>query len=286
MRSVLLLTCLTLFALPAHGQVRQRSDSLPRELVTALLGGSMGSRTIDIQSGMADDSLPAVLFRDALILGFADLRSSVMTVAYFPFAPEATLDTIKARLGAAGWTSPASPGSTERGFVSTYGGPNPMALCRGRSVVMPSVSQRTISRTLAVITRQFSQGAAEYLCGNRSELRERMRNPAADTPLPALYPPPGMRSGGGGSGGTPDGGRAMEMYSSLTGDLPLTDIQRHYADQFTKAGWRRVEELASATMAMTSFEITGTDGRQWHCVFSVSIPSVGNADISLKLRLK
>src|SRR5687768_7798321 len=126
MRSVLVLTCWTFLALPAYGQVRPRSDSLPRELVTALLGGSVGSRTIDVQSGMADDSLPAVLFRDALILGFADMRSSVMTVAYFPYAPQPTIDTIKARLAAAGWRSAETSGGAGRGFVTDFGGANPM----------------------------------------------------------------------------------------------------------------------------------------------------------------
>ena len=96
-----------------------------------------------------------------------------------------------------------------------------------------------------------------------------------------------MRSGGGGSGGgTPDGDRSMEMYNSLTGDLPLSDIQRHYVDQFTKAGWRKVDELATSTLAVNSFEITEANGRQWHCAFVVSIPKIGSADVGLKLRLK
>jgi hypothetical protein len=78
----------------------------------------------------------------------------------------------------------------------------------------------------------------------------------------------------------------MEMYSSLTGDVPLLDILRHYAEQFTKAGWRKTDELASKSLAVNSFEITGSDGRPWHCAFVVSIPKAGAADVSLRLRLK
>ena len=84
-------------------QGRPRSDSLPRELVTALLGGSIGGPAIDVQPGLADSVLPAAMFRDAQILGYGDFRSTVMTVAYFPYAPQPTVDTIRARLIAAGF---------------------------------------------------------------------------------------------------------------------------------------------------------------------------------------
>src|SRR5687767_12615296 len=125
MRHTLVALTLLLAATPASAQQRARSDSLPRDLVVALLGGSLGMRQVDVQVGLADDSLPADLFRDALILGFADYRVSKTTVAYFPYSPQVTLDTIRARLLAAGWKGPQAQQDTVRGFVPSFGASMP-----------------------------------------------------------------------------------------------------------------------------------------------------------------
>src|SRR5687767_10568476 len=140
MRRILMAGTMLLLALPAGAQQRPRSDSLPRELVMALLGGSLGSRQVDVHAGLADDSLPADLFRDAMLLGFADYRVTRTTVAYFPYAPQATIDTIKSRLVAAGWTAAQEEPDTVRGFVTAFGGSRPQAICRGRSAIVPTVS--------------------------------------------------------------------------------------------------------------------------------------------------
>lgn len=279
MRSVLVLSCWTFLALPAYGQVRPRSDSLPRELVTALLGG-MGSRTIDIQAGMADDSLPAELFRDALVLGFADYRTSTTTVAYFPYEPQATMDTIKARLAVAGWKAPPQADAPQRGFVSSFSG-RPLAICRDRVAILPSVMVRSPNRTLAVISRQFSQGA-EMWCGGEQARMARMDG-AADSPLPSLVPPDGMQSRGGGSSGVAGGDRGMTMSTTLNGALSARDILAHYVRQFTTAGWRKVDETAVGSIAVATFEITAK-GERWHCAFVVSTPTNDSADVHLTLR--
>jgi len=268
----------------ARAQTRPRSDSLPRDLVTALLGGSMGAPAIDVVAGFADTLLPPNVFRDAQVLGYGDLRSSVMTVAYFPYAPQATVDTIRARLIAAGWKAPTQ--DTARGFVNSYGNMYSQGVCSSTSVVYPTVRVRNLSRTLAVISRQHSPEFVAMLCGDSSGLRlreARFTNPAAGTPLPALAPPPGMESRGGGTSGSPSRDRAMEMSASLEGSLPLTDIAAHYARLFTDAGWRKVEELKSASIAIMTFEIAAK-GERWHCAFSVSVPGPDAADVRLSLR--
>jgi hypothetical protein len=270
-----------LAAAPASAQQRPRSDSLPRDLAIALLGGSLGSRQVDVHAGMADDSLPADLFRDALILGFADYRVSRTTVAYFPYTPQITIDTIKARLVAAGWTSAQEEPDTVRGFVTAYGGSRPLAICRGRSAIVPTVVVRTLNRTLAVISRQ--QGA-EYLCG-RSPSRRMGFNPAADSPLPTLTPPAGMRSSGSGSTGAPDRDNAMTMSTELVGSLPFRDIVAHYTGLFVKSGWKKVEEQLGSSVGVVAFE-TNAKGEAWHCALVVSRPSADAADVHLTLRIK
>jgi hypothetical protein len=267
----------------SDAQARPRSDSLPRELVTALLGGSIGGPAIDVQPGLADSLLPAEMFRDAQILGYGDFRGTVMTVAYFPYAPQPTVDTIRARLLARGWKAPAR--DTVRGFVNSYGNMYSQAVCGTGSVVMPTVRIRSLNRTLAVISRQVNAGYAAELCSDsiRSMGRMRVYNPSANTPLPALEPPPGMESRGGGSTGTADNDRAMEMNSSLIGALPIEDMMMHYSQLFTSARWRKTDELKSSTMAMMAFETTA-NGERWHCAFSINIGAPNTADVRLSLR--
>lgn len=282
---IALLFLMALVAPGAEGQRRAPSDSLPRDLVTALLGGTMGSRTVNVQTGLADDSLPPTLFRDALILGYADVRSSVMTVAYFPYPPQATLDTIQARLVALGWRSVNRPAGPDRGFISSVSDMGPPTLCHNRSVLVPNVQQRTISRTLAVLSRQTTPNVAEYFCSERSLARERMRGPLADTPVPALPAPDGMHATSSSMGGGPPGGdRAIEMSTTLVGDTPLADIARHYAALFERANWTKVEEVNAKSISVTSFETTDSLRTRWHVVLVVSTPTPGAADASLKVR--
>jgi hypothetical protein len=275
---------LAVFSAPLLAQQRPRSDSLPRELVIALLGGSLGGRSVEVHAGLADDSLPTDLFRDALLLGFADYRASRTTVAYFPYAPQATIDTIKARLVAAGWTAPPVDPDTVRGFVTAYGGPRPQVICRGRSVIVPTVMVRTINRTLAVISRQGSQGA-DFYCGANPRSRMERMSPAADTPLPALTPPAGMQSRSAGTSGSLSRERGMSMSTSLVGSVPLRDIMSHYAELFTRAGWRKVEEQLASSIGVVTFEIT-VKGESWHCAFVVSIPADDATDVHLMLRIR
>ena len=173
----------------------------------------------------------------------------------------------------------------ERGFVNSSE-PRSMtdALCSGSSVVFPTVNQRTINRTLAVISRQVSREAADNYCGDRNAIMSRMRNPSGNTPLPALTPPPGMSSQGAGSTGTADRGQTMTTETSLEGDLPVSDIATHYWRLFTIAGWRESDRAVTASLSAITFEITGTDGARWHCALVVSRPARGIANVTLLLR--
>jgi hypothetical protein len=206
-------------------------------------------------------------------------------VAYFPYDPKITLDTIKARLVSKSWRLTPEDSSTGRGFVSSYGRSRPLAICRDKMAIVPTVMIRSLNRTLAVINRQGSEGV-EFLCGRRPEI-ERMRQMRGvdDTPLPALTPPPGMDSRGGGSSGIASQDRAMSMSTSLNGMLPLKQILAHYSDLFIRAGWKKIEEQAATSIGVMTFEIT-SKGETWHCAFIVSMPANDAADVQLMLRMK
>ena len=284
MRRTLVVLTLLLAAARADAQQRPRSDSLPRELVVALLGGSLGMRQVDIQVGMADDSLPADLFRDALILGFADYRVSRTTVAYFPFSPQVTLDTIRARLLAAGWKGSQAQQDTVRGFVPNFGASMPDFICREGSVVHPSVTVRTLNRTLAVISNQRASG--QYSPCNREQRSpyERM-HPAANTPLPTLPAPPGMQGRMMGMGGSADNDQGLSMETGLSGSASVAAMLSHYSSLFSAAGWQQVDEIVSRTIAVAAFEIT-SKGIKWHCSLVVNTPTTDEAYVRLALRRK
>jgi hypothetical protein len=270
-----------LVAAPMDAQQRPRSDSLPRELVVALLGGSLGNRRVDVQAGFADDSLPAELFRDALILGVADYGFSRTTVAYFPYAPQASEDTIRARLASAGWTAPQQRADTIRGFVSSYSGSFPQVICKEGSVIIPTTTIRTINRTLATINRQRREGSS--LC-DRDPMRMMSRmNPVQDTPLPPLPAPAGMQSRGSGTGGAPDQEGGMTMQASLMGAASAPAILAHYERAFTASGWRKVEEASSKSIGAATFEITAR-GASWYCALVVSTPASDETQVQLILR--
>ena len=284
MRRSLAVLALVLAALPADAQQRPRSDSLPRDLVIALLGGSIGMRQVDVQVGMADDSLPADLFRDALILGFADYRMSKTTVAYFPYTPQATLDTIRARLVAAGWKDPQTQPDTVRGFVSNFGGSMPPTICREGSVVHPNVAVRSINRSLAIITHQRTSGPFPPCNREQPRIYDRM-HPAANTPLPTLPAPAGLQGRMSSMGGSADNDRGLTMETTLEGSGAVADILGHYSARFVAEGWQQVDRVVSKSLGVAVFEIT-SKGVQWHCSLIVNSPTSNAANVSLALRRK
>jgi len=151
---------------PAWSQRPVQSDSLPRELVVALMGGGMGpDARPDVIPNVADSSLPAALFAGATVLGHAAYPRSRTTVAYFPFGSTATTDTIRARLLRFGWREPPRAAVTERGFVGSYGSMFQNVLCGDRSVIVPAISVRDSSRTLAIISNQATSRADDPRCG-------------------------------------------------------------------------------------------------------------------------
>ncbi len=284
MRLALSAVCLLLASSATAVAQRPRSDSLPRELVVALLGGSLGGRQVDVQVGMADDSLPAELFRDALVLGFADYRVSKTTVAYFPYAPQATLDTIRARLVAAGWKDAQTQRDTVRGFVPSFGQSMPQYICREGWATFPTVMIRSLNRTLAILAVQRTAG--QYSPCNREFSRgpDRMQ-PAANTPLPTLPAPAGMQSRMTGMGGSMDSEEGLTMEAGLTGGTTVTDILGHYSSLFVAAGWSQVDQVVSKSIAVAAFEIT-SKGARWHCDLIVSTPTSDAAYARLALRRK
>ena len=175
------------------------------------------------------------------------------------------------------WQSAPRP-RDERGFV-TAGPLDPSnRFCRGSEVLTPMVSVRTLDRSLLVLTHQRAPGV--LMC---SEIPVRpARDMLAHTPLPALLPPAGTRSTGGGASGSGDG---WQIRTYLTGSIPLVDVLRHYERQLVAADWTKLEEMMSRGLVVAAFTYSPASGEQWYCAFLASrAPNATDTSLTLQLR--
>lgn len=254
------------------------SDSLPRELVSALLGMRMGgAEAADIRVDLPGDGLPDGLLAGARVLGSAVLGPTTTTVAYMPGTPAAVFDTIRSRLEAAEWQSAPRP-RDERGFVTASPLDPSNRFCRGSEVLTPTISVRRLDRSLLILTHQRAPGL--MMCAE-TPVRS-ARDMLADTPLPALLPPAGTRSTGGGASGGNDG---WQIRTYLTGSIPLVDLLRHYERLLVAANWTKLEEMTSRGLVVAAFSYGSGTGEQWYCAFLASrSPNATDTSLTLQLR--
>lgn len=284
-RWLLVLLLAVLSPVAGSAQPVPRSDSLPRELVMALLGGSLGRRGMEVEVGMADSLLPADLFRDALVLGHSRSPGMSVTVAYFPYPPQPSLDTLKARLVARGWTIPPRAEATGRGFATGMAGMFADLVCGPGSTVVPSTNIRTLDRTLVVIANQHTRGATDPRCDpTRSSARGGNWDPLANSPVPALTPPPGTRGSGSSMSGT--GERGLVMSTSLESSLTTGEVHAHYLRLFAAAGWRELDAARTAGISVTSLSATDANGGTWYATLVTSAPNASEVvDVHLTVRM-
>lgn len=253
--SLLLLAVLSPSGALAQGATR--SDSLSRDLVAALLGGTSGARGIELLSGMHDERLPVAVFRQSEVLEAGIFHAMAMTVAYFPWPPQETLDSLQARLTLAGWLPPNHQRQPTRGFVGPETTPDRQAYCRDTDVVVPTASVRTLERTLVVLTRQWEASSVAYSCSDRRVPR---LSPLDDTPLPALRAPAGGTME---IGSVTPGEDTWHASATLSGRLTMGDVMAHYTGVFVAAGWTLLEDVRGTELSAVAFRYRSPDGQQW-----------------------
>jgi len=85
------------------------------------------------------------------------------------------------------------------------------------------------------------------------EMRRHGRPEGAER-LPTLGPPSGILLRGGGSGG---GGGTWHSEASVETDLPVAELQSHFALQLERADWKRVGGSADDTVGWSSWQLPG-----------------------------
>jgi hypothetical protein len=109
------------------------------------------------------------------------------------------------------------------------------------------------------------------------EMRMHGRPEGADR-MPALHPPEGIPLRGGGGGG---GGGSWHSEASLETDLPVAELQSHFAKQLERAGWNRFAGSSDDVVGWSSWRLPGEGG--WHGILLVLAARPGNPFLYLRI---
>ncbi len=266
-------------AAPAIGA--QSRDSIPRELVLALLGVQSRMAGAELLVGKAPASLPAeVLSPDVRVLGGFEGDQQSTTVLVVPARSDEARRQLRERLEKAGWKRPpesARPQRPTRGFVDhRFSDDTPDGWCRGEQSVMTSSAPRAPgSVTMTVYHMRSGMGG---MCAAQG----RYGTSVDELPIPVLESPDGFVTEGNGYGG---GGPEWSLRATLRGRGSTVDaILRHYTAQLVGAKWSAGDRSAVASAGLQLLRLADGEAK-WTGVFGVvSRDEEGGYDVFLNLR--
>jgi hypothetical protein len=274
-------------ALPAVAAAQSpAADSLtiPRELLGALLDLS-GARTPEILVGRLPDGFPAALADSSrAVMGGVSYGGAAATgVLTTAAAPDAATRAVVERMQRDGWTQPSA--SREFGGFVTSAGMRPTPLCRDSVALFVSAHARPVGGSLVQVMRTSARNA---MCVRDPGMR---RFEPIDFPIPALTPPPGVRTVGGGnsqsssSGGlTSDDERVEERTVStlLATALSPDSVVAHYAAQLAAAGWTGGAATRAEGVAMRVLTFRDDQGRVVQGVLTATaLPGASERNVTL-----
>jgi len=172
--------------------------------------------------------------------------------------PEEAVAVYERVLAGHGWNSFEQFGGMGGGFVPGGMGIG-RAFRRGDEgpVLMVAATTRESKRTDLRLRLDWE------IIRHLPEMRMHGRPEGAER-MPALHPPEGIPLRGGGGGGS---GGSWQSEASLETDLPVAELQSHFARQLERAGWNRAAGSADHVVAWSSWELPGGGG--WHGILLV-----------------
>lgn len=289
-----LLLAAPLAAQAPTGTRRPPSDSVPRELVQALLPSADGLRVGEPAGDLPRELLPP----NGIVLGSMESGGSSTTLVVLMQPEHEAIAAHEARARAAGWAPPAAPTGMPlveeelRGFLpSGYGargsllvvGSSSMGggvgttravaaarLCRGSTMLTASSSPWSGGRTLL---RLQSMHAAEYSpCRPRTpeappeQLVRRVT--VYDSIIPALRPPAAAQvQPRGASSGMSEWSARVAIETAM----PIAELLAHYAAEMAREGWAPVGDAAATSAAAVQvWRKADAKGRPWHASISLT----------------
>ncbi len=235
--------------------------SIPIELARAMVGSPFGESEGRTRFfvGAPPGGLPSAIAipEGARIVGGRISESGVTAVLAMNGQASIALDSITARMTRAGWKMP--PMEPRPGFVQ-YGPRGAGAwLCSDSAVVMANPAGRGTNANYLTVTHRRRERF------DACEPRAQDGRFEPDLEIPALQPPPGVRSMGGGGGG---GGRDIHSATRLETTLDPTALLAHYAPQLRAAGWTVGATIGAADAAVAVAEARDSRGQQWRGILS------------------
>src|SRR5688572_1680306 len=261
-------------------------ESIPRDLVVALLTFGTGVGGTDLRVGkMPDDTPPEFVPPGADVLGSMTQFENLVIVLGVRETPDSAIGSMQTRLLGSGWTRPPAPprAPPPRGFVAAdfpvgggMGG-MPDVLCRGDESVTLSSMYRSSGGSLLKVA--FNRGARFSSCRQRESAS--YRSPYEDAPIPTLRAPPGSMMSGSGSSASND---RMTLSTRLSTRLKPGEVVSHYDAQMRAAGWTPVSDGALEFLAARTYQKTDEKNRAWFAVLhSIRAREARDQDVSLTL---
>lgn len=249
---------------------RLTADSLPRDFVLALLGGSSPA-TMQLRVAEPASRLPAdVLPPEGELVGSVDYPSRSTTAVLVDRPSREVLDSLEARLLAVGWVRPPMPeGVTfeHRGFVATFDGPRqPPGYCSRDAHLTTSTTRWRDGRTLLRVVVADIPGTGWHVCRPPRASSTGRERPFGDSIIPTLQPPAGARvQPTGASGGT----NRWEVGAQVESSLSLAELLSHYATELRSAGWEPLDEATGTMMGSRLYQRTH-EGVRWTGLLTIT----------------
>jgi hypothetical protein len=261
-------------------------ESIPRELVLALLNLGPGMGGADIRVGKAPDDIPPDLVPSGFeILGSTTQFEHSVIVLAARQQPDSAVSRYEAQLLAGGWTKPPVPQSRQmRGFVSADVGQvafdRPDMACRGEAFVTYAGTYRRNGGSLVKVT--YNRGSRYSMCRTRQDVAS-YRSPYDEAPVPLLRAPIGSITNDG-SGMSASGNNAFTLSTRLGTRLKPGEVVAHYDKQMREQGWTSVGDGSLEFLAAHTYRKNDDQGRTWTgMLFSVTLPDSSQQDVTLKL---
>ena len=284
MRLKTMSVCLVLTIVVSPGAARaqdQNPASIPTELALALISGGeyeSGRRATQLFVGRAPDGMPQSLtsFEGGTVLGGARLAQMSVVVIAFTLPPNQVLLSADRQLRARGLTPPPPPPEADRGgFVSNN---YPLAwgniYCADSAIITLSSTSAPRGGTYLKVSHARNQFSA-------CRRQERSYFDGMDFKFPALLPPPGMMSHGGGSGMS---GNSVTASARLSGPLKPADLVAHYRPQLDAAGWRtRTPVTTGEDAALAYVEATDSTGVIWRGVMTAVQSGPSEVEVEIQM---
>lgn len=277
-------TILVAFLIAAAPLGAQVSDSIPRELALALLGGLGRTGAAAIVVGSAPDGFPISLVPPgATVLGGRAQNSQSTAVLAMAQPEDEARRILEERLNANGFSVFNGHEAPRRGFVSAeFGGTTSSGnYCRGDEGMTMTVRRRERGGSIALLFRTDPQSRSG-ICRSRDQIA-RSANYFELLPVPALTPQDGFRSEQAGSGG---GGDSWSLTARLFGNGSSEAVVRHYTAQLVADGWVATERTHASGVALQLLRRENAGKLEWSAVLLAVSPMAAQAPMDVTLNLR